>query len=259
MMMREHVLPTSRMHYQILDGGKAVNVVPDYAKVLFRYRGVSTDNVREHVRWIKDIAKGAALATQTKEKVTNLGGIYDCLQNDAFAKRMNDHVNRCFPIEWTDEEQAFAKSIQKEVGVPQDGMATTVLPLPTQVEVGGSSDVGDVSWNVPTMGVVYSSWPQHIPPHQWGCTACHGMSIGRKAVIQAAKVLAATGLDLMTERELLKSIRDEFDRRIEGKPYESLNELTAPVQGRLDSKERSQYECCIHAAMEHFGIKDHDA
>jgi aminobenzoyl-glutamate utilization protein B len=143
--------------------------------------------------------------------------------------------------------------------VPDDGMATTVLPLPTQVEVGGSSDVGDVSWNVPTMGVVYSSWPQHIPPHQWGCTACHGMSIGRKAVIQAAKVLAATGLDLMTERDLLQSIRDEFDRRIEGKPYESLNELTAPVQGRLDSKERSHYECCIHTAMEHFGIKDHDA
>jgi aminobenzoyl-glutamate utilization protein B len=112
-------------------------------------------------------------------------------------------------------EFSFHRIDRPEVGVPDDGMATTVLPLPTQVEVGGSSDVGDVSWNVPTMGVVYSSWPQHIPPHQWGCTACHGMSIGRKAVIQAAKVLAATGLDLMTERDLLQSIRDEFDRRIE--------------------------------------------
>jgi aminobenzoyl-glutamate utilization protein B len=220
-----------------------------------RYRGVSADNVREHVAWIKDIAKGAALATQTKEKVTNLGGIYDCLQNDAFAERMNDHVNRCFPIQWTEEEQAFAKSIQKEMGTPEDGMATSVLPMPTNVEVGGSSDVGDVSWNVPTMGVVYSSWPQHIPPHQWGCTACHGMSIGQKAVIQAAKVLAATGLDLMTEPDLVKNIQQEFNRRIADKPYKSLNELAAPVQGKLDSQERSQYECCIHAAMEHFGIK----
>jgi aminobenzoyl-glutamate utilization protein B len=255
-MMREHVLPTARMHYQILDGGKAVNVVPDYAKVLFRYRGVSAENVVENVKWIKDIAKGAALATQTKEKVTNLGGIYDCLQNDVFAKRMNDHVNRYLPIEWTDDEQAFAKSIQKEMDKPEDGMATAVLPMPTNVEVGGSSDVGDVSWNVPTMGVVYSSWPQHIAPHQWGCTACHGMSIGRKAVIQAAKVLAATGLDLMTEPDLLKGIRDEFDRRVLGQPYKTLNELAAPVEGTLGHEERSQYECRLHAAMEHFGIKE---
>lgn len=253
-MMREHILPTARMHYQILDGGKAVNVVPDYAKVLFRYRGVSAENVRQHVAWIKDIAKGAALATQTKEKVTNLGGIYDCLQNDVFAQSMNEHVERCFPIDWTDEEQAFAKSIQKEMGKPEDGMATKVEPLPTGIEVGGSSDVGDVSWNVPTMGVVYSAWPQHIPPHQWGCTACHGMSIGRKAVIQAAKVMAATGLDLMTQPDLIHNIREEFEGRIKGNPYKSLNELAAPVEGKLAANERSHYECCIHAAMEHFGV-----
>jgi len=110
-MMREHILPTARMHYQILDGGQAVNVVPGYAKVLFRYRGPSAANVLEHVKWLKDIAKGASLATQTKETVTNLGGIYDCLANDAFAERMNDHMKRCFPIEWTEEEQAYAKAV----------------------------------------------------------------------------------------------------------------------------------------------------
>jgi aminobenzoyl-glutamate utilization protein B len=255
-MMREQILPTARMHYQILDGGQAVNVVPDYAKVLFRYRGPSADNVLENVKWIKDIAKGAALATQTKEEITNLGGIYDCLQNDALATCMNDHMNRYFPIKWTDEEQAYAKAIQKEMGKPEDGMAETVMPIPTNIEMGGSSDVGDVSWNVPTMGAVYASWPRHIPPHQWGCVATNGMSIGRKAVVQAAHVVAATGLDMLTKPDLLKAVRDEFDKRTDGKPYKSLNESKTNPQGKLVGQERSHYECCIHAAMEHFGIEE---
>jgi aminobenzoyl-glutamate utilization protein B len=255
-MMREHILPTARMHYQILDGGQAVNVVPGYAKVLFRYRGPSAANILENVKWIKDIAKGAALATQTKEKVTNLGGIYDCLQNDVFAERMNDHMKRHFPIEWTDEEQAFARTIQKEMGKPEDGMAVNVMPMPTNIEMGGSSDVGDVSWNVPTMGAVYSAWPRHIPPHQWGCTATNGMSIGRKGSLHAAQVLAATGLDLLTEPDLLKAVRDEFDKRTAGKPYKTLNESKTNPLGKLAGQERSHYECCIHAAMEHFGIKE---
>jgi aminobenzoyl-glutamate utilization protein B len=86
--------------------------------------------------------------------------------------------------------------------------------------------------------------------------ATNGMSIGRKAVIQAAKVLAATGIDMLTEPDLFKAVRDEFDKRIAGKPYKSLNDLEAPPEGALDAQERHHYECCIHTAMEHFGIKE---
>ena len=136
-MMREQMLPTARLHYQILNGGDAVNVIPDYAKVLIRYRGPSAENVREYQAWLTDMAKGAALATKTKETVTNLGGIYDCLRNDVFAERMMDHQRRYFPIEWTAEEQAFAKAIQKEMGKPEDGMAVTVTDLPPTLEMGG--------------------------------------------------------------------------------------------------------------------------
>jgi aminobenzoyl-glutamate utilization protein B len=149
-MMREHILPTARMHYYIADGGHAVNVVPDYSKVVFRYRGPSTDNVLKNVAWVKDVAKGAGLATQTKEKITTLTGIYDLLPNTTLAERMTEHLERHFPIEWTDEEQAFAKSIQKEMGKPEEGMATTVLPTPQAPDAGGSTEVGDVSWNTPT-------------------------------------------------------------------------------------------------------------
>ena len=256
-MMREQMLPTARLHYQILDGGAAVNVIPDYAKVLIRYRGPSADNVLEYKAWLEDMAKGAGLATQTTVKVTNLGGIHDCLPNDVLANRMTEHMNQFFPIQWTDEEQAYAKSIQKEMGKPEDGMATKVLPVPTGVEVGGSSDVGDVSWQIPTMGAVYSSWPQHIPPHQWGCTACHGMSIGHKATVHAAKVLASTGLDLMTDPAFLKSVKEDFTKQLNGRKYKSLNDFDKSPLGKLDIQDAKNYECCIHSAMEHFGIKEH--
>lgn len=255
-MMREQMLPTARLHYQILNGGSAVNVIPDYSKVLIRYRGPSAENVLKYKKWLFDMAKGAALATQTKEEVTVLTGIYDCLPNDVFAKAMNEHLNRYFPIQFTDEEEAYAKKIQKEMNKPELGMPKRVEPIPTNIEVGGSSDVGDVSWNIPTMGLVYSSWPAGISPHQWGCVATNGMSIGQKATIHGAKVLAATGLDLLTKPELCKDIKAEFDKRTNGIEYKSLNVLEAPPGGILDQKEKLHYECCIHAAMEHFGIEE---
>jgi aminobenzoyl-glutamate utilization protein B len=258
-MMREQMVPAARLHYQILEGGLAVNVIPDYAKVLVRYRGPSAENILKHKQWLMDMAKGAALATQTKETVTNLGGIYDCLPNDVLAERMTEHMNRYFPIAWTDEEQAYAKSIQKEMGKPEDGMATDVQPVPTGVEMGGSSDVGDVSWQIPTMGAVYSAWPRHIPPHQWGCTACHGMSIGRKATLHAAKVLAATGLDLLTEPDLRTEIQTEFDKQLNGRTYKTLNDSDTNPLGKLDTSEMKHYDCAIHGAMEHFGIKEHQS
>jgi len=139
-------------------------------------------------------------------------------------------------------------------------MADNIQPMPTaDVEVGGSSDVGDVSWNVPTMGVVYSAWPQGIAPHQWGCTACHGMSIGQKATLHAAKVMAAAGLDVLTQPDLLRAAREDFKKQTKGQPYKSLNELPKPPGGELLPEERQHFECVIHAALEHFGIDEHQS
>jgi aminobenzoyl-glutamate utilization protein B len=256
-MMREQMLPAARLHYQILEGGLAVNVIPDHAKVLIRYRGPSAENVTEYKKWLIDMAKGAGLATQTKEEVTVIDGALDVLGNDPLAENVYGHLQRYFPLEWTNEEQAYAKAIQKEMGLPETGMADNIQPMPTaDVQVGGSSDVGDVSWNVPTMGVLYSAWPQGISPHQWGCTACHGMSIGQKATIAAAKVMASAGLDLLTQSELRKAASEDFRRQTKGQSYQSLNQLPKPPGGELLPDERHHYECCIHTAMEHFGIDE---
>ncbi|MBY5993154.1 amidohydrolase [Ferrimonas balearica] len=256
-MMREQLEPTGRLHYQILEGGSAVNVVPDYAKVLVRYRGKSADNVREHKTWLEDMAQGAALSTQTRTEVTNLGGIYDCLPNDVLAARITDHMHRYFPIKWTEEEQAFAKSIQREMGKPESGMATDVMPVSTGIEVGGSSDVGDISWNVPTMGVMFAAWPLHIPPHQWGCTACNGMSIGRKAGLRAANVLAAQGLELMTDPALLAKVKADFEQKKGGREYVSLNDSETNPRADDSDAQLAHYECCLHTALEHLDGCNH--
>jgi len=144
-LMQEQLVPQARLKYIILDGGQAVNVIPGYSKVLARYRGPSAENVREHVKWIRDIATGAALSTKTRATATVLGGTHECLENGALAEVMNGRMAHCFPVDWTEEDQVFARAIQKEIGKPQDGMAVNVLPMPCKVEVSGSSDVGDVS------------------------------------------------------------------------------------------------------------------
>ncbi|MGZ9899981.1 amidohydrolase [Shewanella gaetbuli] len=253
-MMREQMEPTSRLHYQILNGGDAVNVIPDYAKVLVRYRGKSAENVRQYKSWLEDMAKGASLSTQTTETVTNLGGIYDLLPNDVFAEAITEHMHRYLPIDWTNEEQDFAKAIQREMGKPEDGLATSVMSVPKGVEVGGSSDVGDVSWKVPTMGVMFAAWPIHIPPHQWGCTACNGMSIGQRAGLQAAHVMAAQGLELMTNQTLLEQVKEEFEHNKHGQEYVSLNDTLENPRGRLSEEKLANYDCCLHSALEHFGL-----
>mgnify|MGYP001545778017 FL=1 len=256
-MMREQMEPTGRLHYQILEGGVAVNTIPEYAKLLVRYRGKSAENVTEYRNWLEDMAKGASLATQTKETFTVITGTYDVIGNDPLAKNVYGHLKNHFPLKWTDEEQAYAKSIQKEMGLPETGMATDVAAMPTAaVEVGASSDVGDVSWNVPTMGVIHSAWPNGVPPHTWGCTSTNGMTIGHKATIAAAKVMASSALDLLTQPELIKEAQEDLKKQRKGKTYKSLNELPKPPGGELVPDELRHYECSIHAAMEHFGIEE---
>jgi aminobenzoyl-glutamate utilization protein B len=254
--MREQVLPTCRLHYIMTEGPHAVNAVPDHVTFVVRFRGENVEIVKQGADWLKDIAKAAALATQTiLKKVEVITGLYDLLPNNVIGDRITDHLNRYFPIKWTKEEQAYAKAIQKESGKPEEGLTLEIEPNPNGALMGGSTEVGDVSWCVPTGGAIFAAWPHGIAPHQWGCTSCVGMSIGHKAVIQATHVLAATALDLMTEPELLKAARAEFDERTGGKPYKSLNVLDAPPGGLMDDKAHHDYECCIHGAMEHLDIK----
>jgi aminobenzoyl-glutamate utilization protein B len=171
---------------------------------------------------VKQIAEGAALATQTTAKVLLYTGLYDLLPNSPLAERMQAKLEEVGVPTFTEEEQAFARELQQNYGVEPEGMALETMPLGDEnASMGFSTDVGDVSWNVPTMGCGMPTMPLGVSVHTWAATACHGTSIGLKGALHAARVLAWTGLDLMTDAELRKAAHADFEQRVMNSPYTS--------------------------------------
>lgn len=221
-LMREHMEPTARLHYVYDSAGMAPNVVPDYARLSLYVRDRDRAHVEATTAWVKQIAEGAALATQTTAKVLVYTGLYDLLPNAPLAQCMQVHLERVGVPAYSEEEQAFAREMQQNFGIEAQGMASEILPLPDEnTSMSASTDVGDVSWNVPTMGCGMPTVPLGIAMHTWAATASHGMSIGLKGALQVARVLARTGLDILTDAELRQAARADFERRVSGKPYVS--------------------------------------
>ncbi len=153
-LMREHIEPTARTHYIYEAAGEAPNVVPDYARMLLLIRDVDRAHVVATTDWVREIAEGAALATQTTTEIDVFFGMHDLLPNTPLAERMQEHLDTVGVPTWTDDEQVFARECQSNMGLAESGLTTDVVPLQPEVAIGGSSDVADVSWNTPTMGVV---------------------------------------------------------------------------------------------------------
>ncbi len=221
-MMREHVKPSVRMHYAIMNGGQVPNVIPEYGKLWCWVRDWTRDGVDEVFRRVQDVAKGAALMAGVDYKITVQGGDWEMNVNSAGAKLLHENLVRLGPIEYTAEEQEFAKAIQRATGKAETGVNGTVKPLEGQVAQGGSTDVGDVSWIVPTLHVSVTTAPDRTPWHSWPVVACGGMSIGHKGMIHAAKVLSTTMIDLFEDEAIRRSIRSEFAEKTKGvvyKPY----------------------------------------
>ena len=220
-LMREHVEPTARMHYIYEAAGVAPNVVPDDARILMTAREATSPKVDAMVTWLEQIAEGAALATQTKATFNLEIGLAELIPNETLALRVLEHM-KCTPLEWSADEQAFAKACQKEMGLKELGMATEVMPLIRDFKAGGSSDVADVSWKVP---VALFGWPTHpigVSAHTWAVTACGGMSIGDKASLASAEIMTAIALELLTEPELLQAAKEEMVKRLNGRSYKAV-------------------------------------
>lgn len=219
--MREHVKPTARIHYVIRNGGQSPNIVPDEATVQLTFREENRADVEAGVAWLEEIAEGAALMTQTKSYFMPYFGMYDLLPNTPLADRMQKYLELVGAPEFTDEEQKFATDLQESAEVEPTGMTDCVLPLLNEPTAGGSTDVGDISWIVPTMGLSISSIPQNIGLHTWMATASHGTSIGKKAAVTTSKVLALVGWDILTDPEFRKQTKEDFMKRTEGFEYKS--------------------------------------
>ncbi|MFQ5674414.1 MAG: amidohydrolase [bacterium] len=222
-MMREHIKPTARIHYVIPNAGEAPNVVPEYAKVWYYVRDINREEVRKYYNRILKIAEGAALATRTTYKVNLITGVHKYLLNRPMQEAIQANLELVGAPKFTPEEQEFARSLQRFVKKEEKGFSTEIKKLPAEpgpVE-GGSTDVAEVSWLVPTAGFSVTTAAEDVPWHSWATTACHGTDAGRKGALVAAKVIAATGADLFTNKKLLKEAQTFFAKASEGKPYVS--------------------------------------
>lgn len=222
-LMREHLPPSIRIHYVIADGGGAPNVVPDYARVWYYVRDLERDGVEHAYQWILKAAEGAALATETTHEVTLTTGVHSYLLNRTLVEVLDRNLRRAGAPEWTEEEHAFAREIQRETGKEEKGMFVGIEDLPEQ-EVpaqGGSTDVAEVSRIAPTAKIRVASSPVDAPWHAWPVVAAGGMSIGHKAMMTAARTLAATVVELAASPDLVTAAQAEFRERMDGHPYVS--------------------------------------
>jgi len=221
-MMREHVRPSVRMHYVIKDGGDVPNVVPDHAKVWAWVRDSKHASVDELMARVRKMAEGSALAADVESTLRVQSGDYEMLVNRAGERLLQANLAWLGPIQYTAEEQEFAKTIQRETGIEPKGLDGEIKPLDENpgAPEGGSTDVADVSWNVPILHVSVTTAPAGSPWHAWPVAACGGMSIGHKGMTFAAKVLAATMVDLFEQPEKRAEIRREFEESTKGVVYQ---------------------------------------
>ncbi|MDD8019791.1 MAG: amidohydrolase [Acidobacteriota bacterium] len=219
--MREFVKPTVRMHYSILNGGDVPNVVPAYARLWCWLRDSKGTGVEQLLERARHLAEGAAMMTEVDYRLTVHGGNWETLVNLSGEKLIFNNLIRLGPIKFTQEEQEFAKEIQKSSGVEPKGLDGTVQPwtVPKPDPEGGSTDVGDVSWQVPTISFNATTAPLDTPWHAWPVVACGGMSIGHKGMIYAARVMAATMVDLYENPRNIQAMKEEFEQKRKGVIY----------------------------------------
>lgn len=212
-MMREHVPSNSRIHYVITNGGKSPNVVPYFAELYYYVRHPDREVVRQLFDRVVKAANGAAMGTETKMSYEIIGGTYDLLINKSLAGLMQANLEKVGGINYTTNEIAFGKKIQTSFNysAPAVESAAKIKELKLDVSPGGgSTDVGDVSWNVPTVGLRAATWIPGTAAHSWQAVACGGTEIGTKGMIVAAKVMAMTAVDLYTNPSTIKRAKEEF-------------------------------------------------
>ncbi|MCP5053529.1 MAG: amidohydrolase [bacterium] len=222
-MMREHIKPSARIHYVIPNAGDVPNVVPEYAKVWYFVREFNRKDVNKYYKRILNIAKGAAIATETTHKVTLITGVHEYFLNRPIQEALQTNLELVGAPVFSEEEHAFAKELQKNTGKEELGYYDKVKPLPAELEEpsGGSTDAAEVSWIVPTAAFSVATAADKVPWHSWATTACHGTAAARKGALVAAKVFATTGIDLLTNPKLIKKAKQFYDKTAKGRTYVS--------------------------------------
>ena len=210
-MLREHTTESTRIHYVITRGGNAPNVVPDFAEVYYYARHQKRDEVRNIFNRIVKAAKGAAIGTETTMDYEVISGVHELLHIESLQKRMHENLEKIGGYSYDEKEKAFAEKISKTLGLKLNTKYVEgVMPYDPEGKAGGSTDVGDVSFAVPTVGLRAATWVPGTSAHSWQAVAAGGTSIGIKGMMIAAKTLALTGMQLIDDPEAISLAKKEF-------------------------------------------------
>jgi aminobenzoyl-glutamate utilization protein B len=220
-LMREHILPSARIHRVIKNGGAVANVIPDYSKVQVWLRDANGANVEELIARMRKAAEGAALATETRAKVTVLASVRDPINNEALGRLMQKELERVGAPRWDDRDQTFARAIQKDLSLEQSGLSGEIVPYGPGHGSTASSDIGEVSAAIPLAELCVAARPMGTAAHHWAQTACAAHPVGLKGMLVAAKVMGASMVDLLSDPAIVSAAKTEFAKSTKGKPWVS--------------------------------------
>ncbi len=222
--LREHIKEDARMHYVITDGGGQPNVVPPRAQVWYYLRANKHTDVEQYFERLKDIARGAALMTGTTMEMHVESDAHEMLPNRPLAMLVDRNLRQVGAPQFDDAEREFARQSQSDLrSKPAKALSDSISPLPGEPTQGpASTDVGSVSWKVPTGALQVAAYAAGAPAHSWQIVAAGGMSIGEKALAVAAKTLAFTAADLLASPGEIESAKRDFEQRTRGVPFRSL-------------------------------------
>jgi aminobenzoyl-glutamate utilization protein B len=223
-LMREHVPQETRIHYVITAGGHAPNVVPDYAEVFYYLRHPEATKVSELWERLEQAALGAAQGTGTEVEWEIIHGNHPLLVNETLAMMMDEKLRSVGGIQYTAEEQAFAEALHATMDSPENALGSESMVQPYELTLGyGSTDVGDVSIAVPTVGLRVAGYVPGTSGHSWQAVASSGTSIGFKGAHNASKTLALAGIEILQNEELREAaIAEHKDKLGENFHYEPL-------------------------------------
>ena len=222
-MMREHMDEEARIHYVITKGGLAPNVVPEDAEVYYYVRHPERDGVEELFKRVVKTAQGAAVGTETDMTYEVMHGNYPLLPNTTLSTMIDKELRALGGISYNAEEEAFAKELYGTLVNPDRPLGDQETIKPLRLSSGkGSTDVGDVSWKVPTSGVRIATWVPGTSSHSWQAVAAGGTSIGTKGANLAAKALANSALNLFENPELIEAAWMEHKERVGDHQYQAL-------------------------------------
>ena len=233
---REHVKPSVRMHYHIQDAGQVVNVVPDYSRIWVRVRDITKEGLQPVYDHVRKMAGGAAIMANVEHKVSLISGIHDLLPNRTGGAAMQKNLEALGDVQYTQQEIDFALEMQRNNGKPEIGIDGKIRSLRETLKSpgGGSTDVGDVSYNVPVVSLNVTTAPKGVPWHSWSVVASSGMSIGHKGMLYAAKALGMTMVDIFKDSRLRDDIKREFDERIGEYKYDPFLDPGPPPLDYVD-------------------------